>query len=81
MTEIRCGGCPATWTAPGAAHCAACHRTFSGVSLFDLHRSQYGERGSCQDPGDVRHMMFLRDGMWRGPEMTEEGRKILRGSA
>lgn len=33
---ITCGGCPSTWTALGAAHCSACHRTFSNVGLFDL---------------------------------------------
>lgn len=75
-----CGGCDATWTALGAAHCAApnCHRTFASTVLFDRHRTAYGPRGGCLDPETVRHretgerLMFFRDGMWRAPEMTEE---------
>jgi hypothetical protein len=73
-----CGGCDATWTAPTAAHCGSCHRTFAGVALFDAHRSATGEHGACIDPETIRHgktgerLMFHRNGMWRGPEMTEE---------
>lgn len=79
---ISCNGCPNTWTAGGAAHCAACHRLFSTPRLFDLHRSARGERGACLDPAEIRtasgeRVMFLRDGMWRGPEMTEE-QKLVR---
>jgi hypothetical protein len=73
-----CGGCDATWTGDGRAHCSACHRTFAGVGLFDRHRSMAGERGACADPAALRHgetgepVMFLRHGMWCGPEMTDE---------
>lgn len=77
---ITCNGCTHTWTAGGAAHCAtpSCHRTYSTPRLFDLHRSvKGGEHGSCLDPatllnGSGERVMFQRDGMWRGPEMTEE---------
>ncbi len=76
---ITCGGCTATWTALGTAHCGACHRSFSTVGLFDAHRSQYGERGRCLDPatltvrsGGRRALLELRDGLWCGPEMTDE---------
>lgn len=82
-TQAECGGCGATWYGSRACHCAApgCHRTFATVGLFDAHRStRGGEHGSCLDPetlviqtgpraGD--RTAFLRDGMWRGPEMTE----------
>lgn len=66
-----------TWTAPGAAHCAGCHRTWSGVALFDRHRTGYGEHGQCQDPAAMLDksgapLCEFRDGMWRGPEMTDE---------
>lgn len=79
-TPNTCGGCDATWTAPRAAHCAAmgCHRTFASVALFDSHRSARGAHGSCIDPESVHHgktgerLMFFRNGMWRGPEMTTE---------
>ena len=77
MSEIRCGSCSNTWTAVGACHCSACHETFAGVRLFDTHRSAGGERGRCADPGSIttedgQRVMFFRDGMWRGPEMTDE---------
>lgn len=71
----RCGE---SWTALTAAHCAGCHRTFSGAGLFDKHRSARGEHGACLNPADLRHVRtgepiaFFRDGMWRGPEMTAE---------
>jgi hypothetical protein len=85
-----CGGCDAVWTATLAAHCAApgCHRTFASVGLFDSHRSARGPHGACIDPETIRHgktgerLMFHRNGMWRGPEMTEEAKaKAFGGSA
>lgn len=78
---ITCG-CGAAWTALGAAHCAAsgCHRTFASAGLFDLHRSQDGEHGTCLDPKTVlsrdgQRRLWFRDGMWRGPEMSAEARE------
>jgi hypothetical protein len=79
-TRYSCGRCPATWTGQTRAHCAApgCHRTFSGASTFDQHRSQAGEHGSCTDPATVvnsrtgERLLFERDGIWSGPEMTDE---------
>jgi hypothetical protein len=76
-----CGTCPATWTGTSACHCAGCHQTFVSATLFDAHRAQYGERGVCRRPADLTYtsgsragepVMFFREGMWRGPEMTEE---------
>jgi hypothetical protein len=43
---IRCNGCSTTWTGAMACHCASCHRTFTGVTAFDLHRTG----GRCNDP-------------------------------
>lgn len=80
---ITCNGCEHTWTAITAAHCSGCHTApFSGVGLFDLHRSQYGERGHCIDPAEVRNragyrVMAFRDGMWRGPEASDEDKSRL----
>lgn len=77
-SRITCSGCDASWTALNACHCSNCHATFSGVALFDRHRSVAGgEHGSCLPPGRLcattgERVMFRRDGMWRGPEMTEE---------
>lgn len=85
---ITCSGCPATWTAPTACHCAAegCHRTFSGVALFDAHRAAEGKHGGCIDPAAIvkkngQPLMAFRGGMWRGPEMTDEAKARLRGEA
>lgn len=77
-----CSACEVTWTGLSVAHCAAksCHRTFAGVGLFDAHRTADGR---CLDPEQLltetgRRRAFFRDGMWRGPEMTEEQRAKLR---
>lgn len=85
---ISCSGCPATWTAQGAAHCSACHRTFSSAGLFDRHRSAAGgEHGSCLDPGRLVNartgapVAVFRDEMWRGPEMSDEVKAARRGGA
>lgn len=40
------------------AHCSACHRSFSGVRNFDVHRN----KGVCADPS--RRNMTNRDGIW-----------------
>lgn len=71
------GSCGTTWTATGAAHCSGCCNTFSGVSLFDRHRSLAGEHGTCTHPADLRDrdgnpICEFRDGMWRYPEMTDD---------
>lgn len=76
---IRCGTCGARWSGLGRAHCGACHLTFSGVSYFDRHRSVAGDHGSCLDPAGLaaatgEPVMVLRDGLWSGPEMTDEAR-------
>lgn len=82
---ITCSGCTHTWTAGGAAHCAACHRTYSTPRLFDLHRAaRGGEHGSCLDPeqilnGSGERVMFFRNDMWRGPELTEEQKQARFG--
>lgn len=76
--SVTCSGCPATWTGLSRCHCAACHRTFGSVGLFDRHRSQAGDRGTCLDPAGLRHrktgepLMRLVDGLWRGPELPAD---------
>jgi hypothetical protein len=80
---ITCPRCDHTWTATGAAHCSACHRLFSTPRLFDLHRStRGGDHGSCADPAAITNragerVMLLRDGMWRGPQLSEEQREAI----
>lgn len=77
-----CSGCDATWTANGSCHCGGCHRLFATIALFDAHRSADGDHGSCLEPEKVlgrdgERRLFFRDGMWRGPELTEEQRAKL----
>lgn len=73
--RITCNGCENNWTALNAAHCSACHQTFSGALLFDRHRSAQGERGRCLNPATItkvetkERVMYWRNGMWRGPEV------------
>jgi hypothetical protein len=43
---ITCNGCDHRWTGLSACHCAACHRTFTGIRAFDIHRTG----GHCNDP-------------------------------
>jgi hypothetical protein len=80
---IVCPRCGIRWSGLGAAHCCAagCGRLFATARLFDLHRHARGDHGGCLDPvtlvtartGD--RVMFLRDGMWRNPEMPPERRE------
>jgi hypothetical protein len=50
-----CGRCGAEWTGYNTCHCAGCHRTFTGITAFDQHRSgshAWGQR-HCLDPATV----------------------------
>lgn len=77
QASCRCG---AKWFGASRCHCSVCHRLFSGVATFDKHRSVTGEHGACLDPATLtvnsgpragQPEMFLRDGVWSGPEMDE----------
>jgi len=46
---ITCGRYRAHWTGLGTTHCSGCHRTFTGVTAFDIHR----RGGQCHDPATV----------------------------
>jgi hypothetical protein len=59
---------------------ALCHRTFSGVDLFDRHRKDVKGVGTCVDPAtlltkdDGNPTQVFRDGLWRSPkEFTSAG--------
>lgn len=72
-----CNRCRATWAALGAAHCGGCCRMFSTARHFDLHRSARGDHGTCLDPATIinargERLLFHRNGMWRGPVISEE---------
>jgi hypothetical protein len=83
---ITCSGCPAQWTGASRTHCSGCHRTSSGLTLFDAHRSPRGDHGTCLDPAtltaaDGSPRMRLRDGIWSGPEMDEAAKARRFGGA
>ena len=75
--EITCRHCGGWWTGLISCHCAGCHRSFTGVGAFDIHRS----RGKCADPATIltktgEHALipadkpwpgWSRPGTWRGP--------------
>ena len=73
-----CGGCDNRWSGVSRAHCAACHRTFGGATLFDAHR-----RDGCLDPETImttpkdgsapQRAMFLTDGIWQSTETPNNG--------
>ncbi|WP_442939219.1 FDXHR family putative zinc-binding protein [Nonomuraea sp. SYSU D8015] len=46
---ITCGGCPAEWGGETRAHCSGCHRTFTGITAFDVHH----KGGECWPPRQV----------------------------
>jgi hypothetical protein len=58
--SARCGGCDTRWTGANVCHCAACHRTFTGVSGFDRHRV----RGVCT----VARLFLDARGYWTPTE-------------
>lgn len=78
--SLSCNGCTARWSGVARAHCSGCHKTFASPGLFDRHRSPAGEHGKCHHPATIttssgERVMFLRDGLWRSPEITEEQKR------
>lgn len=60
----RCGGCQERWSGASVCHCAACHRTFTGVGPFDYHRAG----NQCRDPRTVKKPMLTDHlGRWGWP--------------
>lgn len=59
-----CGGCDVRWRGVRTCHCAACHRSFGSVYLFDKHRRS----SHCIAPETWDDDSRLVDGVWRGPE-------------
>ena len=61
--DSRCGS---RWSGYNTAHCARCHRTFTGVAAFDAHKPVQG----CIDPVELG--MVLAEGRaydaWRLPD-------------
>lgn len=80
--HCRCG---AWWTGFNSGHCTACHRTFTGLSAFDAHRTGSHAAGTrhCLDPETLRTEAgepvlvpankpwpgWSLPGTWEGPEL------------
>lgn len=61
------------WSALTAAHCGVCHKTFSGVSYFDAHRTG----GRCFGTAALYDSGFVEErGIWSTPE-SHERRSLL----
>lgn len=64
--------CGAEWSGLSAAHCGACHQTFSAVSSFDLHR----RNGECRDPAKAGLVKSKRPGIdWCFPGVNPNALK------
>jgi hypothetical protein len=55
-------------------------------AIAAVDRAVDGSHGACIPPGEVQgrngeQRLFFRDGMWRGPELSDEQRDRLRGLA
>jgi hypothetical protein len=77
--------CGKGWHQTGnrTGHCAKCHETFQGLTLFDWHQ-QIGDDGHviCRDmtgPESAAKGNRLVDGVWHGPAMPAELREKLFG--
>lgn len=71
------GACGKGWIQKGnrTGHCAKCHETFEGLTIFDAHQ-KIQDDGSviCQLPSDMifaKEPLRFIDGTWRGPAMPQ----------
>ena len=73
---VGCGRCDNWWTGLTSCHCGACHRTFTGLRAFDMHRAGSHAKGTrhCVDPAAVGLVPANKPwpgwslaGTWRGP--------------
>jgi hypothetical protein len=66
MTAATCR-CGARWHQAGnrTGHCAACHRTFSGLSTFDEHQRIEDGITVCLDPATITTSGVCGDGARR----------------
>ena len=65
---ITCARCDNWWTGLQSCHCGACHRTFTGVYAFDMHRAGTVWTATVGlVPADKPWPGWSRPGTWRGP--------------
>lgn len=67
----KCGKCPARWDGAKFCHCDTCHRTFTAVSAFDLHRVGPLDDRSCDINQRDKHrnlrLVQNASGIWGTP--------------
>lgn len=71
-----CGGCTIRWKGVSRCHCAACHRTFNGIELFDRHRVDVNGKGTCLDPTTITAQPKAVKGQPR-PAKTTTGERVM----
>ena len=65
------GACGKTWRQRGSTtgHCAGCHETFEGITLFDAHFTRDDEKLACKNPNEMEHPRGFKlieiNGAWR----------------
>lgn len=72
--------CGKRWKQRGnkTGHCAKCHETFEGLSLFDAHQIINADGSvTCKDPalmtvGKAKVPLRLVEDSWRGPGMPDD---------
>jgi hypothetical protein len=78
MSQHGCNGCTNRWGGLNTAHCGACHKTFSTVAAFDMHRTGSHAKGtrSCLPPagaglvlGDRAYRCWVR----KAPDYLRSG--------
>jgi len=83
---ITCSRCDGWWSGLTSAHCSNCHRTFTSVSAFDMHRAGSHAKGTRHyvDPASVVLVPAGRGwpgwslpGTWRGPDDADVYRDLF----
>lgn len=73
-----CSNCATQWVGLNLCHCTVCHRTFTILRWFDIHRSG----GVCADPAGLKHesgryagqplMRLSESGFWTDAKQRPE---------
>ena len=74
----HCNRCDSRWWGERMCHATCCHRTFSGITSFDLHKPGPG----CVNPARSQKFVEVRPEVWGTPsdERALERRAALRES-
>lgn len=53
MAKRYTHACGSVWSNSRYCHCAGCHRTFGGLTAFDMHRRS---GAGCVNPDDIKEL-------------------------